>query len=304
MNLFSFLQQSRLVKKRELKGLLFVLPFLIGFFAFIFIPIIQSLIYSFNDLVFDGKVSLNFVGMENFKRAFLVDVDFRKILLGSLSEMLTNVPIILIFSMLIAVFLNGKFAGQPLFQIIFFIPVILSSGIMPSLFSGDIIRNTIINAESSSGEATSMFNAALIGDLLLRMNLPSQFINYIQYAITNILDVLNSSGIQILVFLIALKAIPASLYEASSIEGATVWESFWKITFPMVLPQLLVNVVYTIIDAFSNNQNAVMAFITEFNFGKFKFGYAAALAWVYFIIAIAVISIAVLLVKKLMKQYV
>lgn len=303
MKNISFLQQSILVKKRELKGLLFVLPFLIGFFAFVFVPIIHSLIYSFNDLVFDGKVTLNPVGVENFKRAFLVDVDFRKKLLDSLLDMITNVPIILIFSMLIAVFLNGKFAGQSLFQIIFFIPVILSSGIMPSLFSGDIIRNTIISAESATGEATSMFNATLIGDLLLKMNLPSQFVNYIQYAITNILDVLNSSGIQILVFLISLKAIPASLYEASSIEGATVWEAFWKITFPMVLPQMLVNVVYTIIDAFSNNQNLVMSFITDYNFGKFNFGYAAALAWVYFIIAIAVIGIAVFLVKKLMKQY-
>lgn len=304
MNLFLFLQQSRLVKKRELKGLLFVLPFLIGFLAFILIPIIQSLIYSFSDLTFEGKVNLELVGIENFKRAFLVDVDFRKILLSSLSDMLTNVPIILIFSMLIAVFLNGKFVGQPLFQIIFFIPVILSSGIMPGLFSGDLVRTAIINAESASGEATSMFNANLIGDLLLKMNLPSQFINYIQYAIINILDVLNSSGIQILVFLIALKSIPASLYEASSIEGATVWEAFWKITFPMVLPQLLVNVVYTIIDAFSNNQNAVMTFITDFNFGKFNFGYGAALAWVYFFIAIVVICISVWLVKKLMKQYV
>ncbi len=303
MNFFDFWKQSRLVRKRELKGLIFVLPFIIGFFAFIFFPMMQSFIYSFNDLKFDGKVSLEFMGIENYKRAFTVDTDFRKLLLDSLSSMTVNVPIILIFSMLVAVFLNGKFPGQPVFQIIFFIPVIVSAGIMPNLISDDIIRRTIINAASATGEDTSLFNASLVGDLFMRMGLPNGFIEYIIYAITNILEVINSSGIQILVFLIALKAIPRSLYEASQIEGATAWESFWKITFPMVLPQTLVNVVYTVIDAFSNNVNPVMQTITDYNFSSFQFGYAASLAWTYFFIIIAVLCFFVLLIKQLMKHY-
>lgn len=303
MKIFDFWKQSRLVRKREIKGLFFVLPFLIGFFGFIFFPMIQSLIYSFNDLKFDGKVWLEFVGIDNYKRAFMIDTKFRQLLLDSLSDMLINVPIILIFSMLVAVFLNGKFIGQPTFQMIFFIPVIVSAGIMPELLGGDIIRRTIINASSMTGEETSLFNASLIGDLFTKMSLPSSFVEYIMYAITNILEVINSSGIQILVFLIALKAIPKSLYEASNIEGATAWESFWKITFPMVLPQMLVNVVYTIIDAFSSNVNPVMKSITDYNFGSFQFGYAAALAWTYFVIIIAILAAFVLALKQVMKHY-
>lgn len=303
MNFFDFCKQSRLVKKRELKGYLFILPFLIGFFAFIFFPMVQSLIYSFNDLKFDGRVWLEFVGIDNYKRAFTVDTEFRQLLLDSLTEMIINVPIILIFSMIVAVFLNGKFAGQSVFQIIFFIPVIVSAGIMPALFEGDLIRRTIINASSMTGDDTSVFNAEFIGDLFTRMSMPTGFIEYIMYAITNILEVINSSGIQILVFLIALKAIPKALYEASNIEGATAWESFWKITFPMVLPQMIVNVVYTIIDSFSNNVNPVMKAITEYNFGSFQFGYAAALSWTYFIIIIFILVVFVLAIKQIMKHY-
>lgn len=282
---------GRLTRNRELKGLFFVAPFLVGFVAFILFPMVQSVVYSFNDLQFDGSVHLHFVGLENFRRAFLVDTDFRQLLVNSVTDMLVNVPIILVFSMLVAVFLNGKFPGQPVFQVIFFIPVILSAGIMPELFAGDTVRNSIINAASMTGEETSLFNADVVGNLLLRMGLNSSFINYIMYAITNILEVLNSSGIQILVFLIALKAIPRSLYEASEIEGATAWESFWKITFPMVLPQMLVNTVYTVIDAFSNNVNPVMKSITDYNFSKFQFGYAAALSWIYFLIVIVVLVV-------------
>lgn len=303
MKLSSFIKQSRLVKKREIKGLYFVSPFLLGFFAFIFFPMLQSLLYSFNDLVFDGSVSLSFVGIENYKRAFLSDTEFRKLLLSSLSDMLIDVPIILIFSMLVAVLLNGQFAGQSIFQIIFFVPVIVSAGILPELFDGDKVRNAIISAESMTGEATSAINANVIGDLLIRMSLPSGFIEYIMYAITNILEVLNSSGIQILIFLIALKAIPRSLFEASSIEGATAWESFWKITFPMVLPQMVVNVVYTLIDSFANNVNPIMRSITEYNFEKFQFGYAAALSWVYFAIIIVVLLSLTGTIKLFMKRY-
>ncbi len=261
------------------------------------------MIFFFFYLKFSGEIVLKYVGLENYKRAFLIDTDFRELLLKSLSDMIINVPIILIFSMLVAVFLNGKFIGQSTFQIIFFIPVIVSAGIIPELFGNDTIRRSIINASSMTGEASSLFNVSTAENLLLKMNLNSEFVGYIQYAITNIFDVINSSGIQILVFLIALKSIPKSLYEASDIEGATAWESFWKITFPMVLPQLLVNVVYTIIDAFSNNTNKVMESITKYNFEKFQFGYAASIAWVYFLIVIILLCAFVGLLKGLMKHY-
>ena len=307
MNLFDFFKQSRLVKKREIKGLYFVLPFIIGFFGFVFFPMLQSLIYSFNDLKFEGKVFLDFVGIDNYINYLNILKPIYLIYFYVFLTIFLFYLLIIYFYIstikMVAVFLNGKFPGQATFQMIFFIPVIVSAGIIPELFENDIVRRTIINASSMTGDDTSIFNASLIGNLFLQMNLPSKFIEYIMYAITNILDVLNSSGIQILIFLIALKAIPKSLYEASSIEGATVWEGFWKITFPMVLPQLLVNVVYTIIDSFSNNVNPVMKAITDYNFGKFQFGYAASLAWTYFVIVIIVLCVFMLLIKKMIKHY-
>lgn len=296
--------KSLLISRRERKGYLYVAPFAIGFVFLILTPLFQSLLYSFNNLVFDGEVNLNFVGLENYKRALLVDTEFRQILLESVGDVALSVPIILIFSMLVAVFLNGDFVGRSVFQLVFFIPVIVSSGILPELFAGDLVRSSIINASSMTGsETVSTFDTSAMTAILLNMNLPQKFVEYIMYAITNILEIINSSGIQILVFIIALKAIPRSLYEASSIEGATAWESFWKITFPMVMPQMIVNVTYTIIDAFVNNMNPIIQSINHYSFVKFEFGYAAGLAWLYFVIILVVLGIFVGAVSKFSRRY-
>lgn len=301
MNFFT--KKSRLMQKKDIKGLFYICPFIIGFFAFIFVPMLQSIIYSFNSLEFMGEVSLKFVGFDNYKRLFTIDTEFRKLLLETLLDMVIDVPIILIFSMLIAVFLNGNFPGQPVFQLIFFIPVIVYSGILPELFAGDRVRATIINASSMSSEGATLFDTTAMSELLKQMNLNEKFVEYIMYAITSLVDVINSSGIQILVFLIALKAIPRSLYEASDVEGATAWESFWKITFPMVLPNLLVNVVYTIIDAFTNQTNPILKSISEYNYTKFQYGYAASLSWVYFAIVIIILLFFVVLTNMLIKRH-
>ncbi len=296
-------KRSLLVERRERKGYLYILPFVIGFFLFIFYPMLQSLIYSFSDVVFDGKLNIHFAGLANYRRAFLEDTEYRKLLISSVSDMAINVPIILIFSMLVAVFLNGEFAGKGFFQIAFFVPVIISAGILPGLFGNDMVSRTVINAASATGEAGGTFDTTAMSNLLISMSLPAEFVNYIMYAINNILDIINYSGIQILVLLMALKGIPKSLYEASDIEGATAWEGFWKITFPMVLPQMVVCLTYTIIDSFTNNVNAVMTSIQNYNFSKFQFGYGASLSWSYFVIIIVVLAAFVGILNMLMRRY-
>ncbi len=296
-------RRSLLIERRERKGYLYIAPFVIGFFLFIFYPMLQSLIYSFSDVVFDGKLNLNFAGLVNYKRAFLEDTEYRKLLINSVTDMVVNVPIILIFSMLVAIFLNGEFPGKAFFQIAFFIPVIVSAGILPGLFGSDMVSRTIINAASTTGEANSTFDISAMSEMLKNMSLPAEFIDYIMYAINNILSIINYSGIQILVLLMALKSIPKSLYEASDIEGATAWEGFWKITFPMVLPQMVVCLTYTIIDSFTNNVSPVMNSIKDYNFSKFQFGYAASLSWSYFIIIIAILAIFVGILNLLMRRY-
>ena len=304
MSVFHRRKPSALIYRRERKGYWFVAPFAIGFFLFILFPMLQSLIYSFNDVSFDGALHLDFIGLENYRRAFLVDTEYRELLVSSVGSMLISVPIILIFSAVVAVFLNGTFPGRSVYQIIFFIPVIVSSGILPDLLSSDMIRQSIINvASTTTSETVSSFDTTEMTSLLMNLNFPAGFVNYIMYAITNILEVVNSSGIQILVFLIALKSIPKSLYEASSIEGATAWESFWRITFPMILPQALVNVTYTIIDAFVNNVNPVMESISEYNYVRFQFGYAAGLSWAYFLIILVITFVLTGILRKAIRHY-
>lgn len=304
MSVFHRRKPSALIYRRERKGYWFVAPFAIGFFLFILFPMLQSLIYSFNNVSFDGALHLDFIGLENYRRAFLVDTEYRELLVSSVGSMLISVPIILIFSAVVAVFLNGTFPGRSVYQIIFFIPVIVSSGILPELLSSDMIRQSIINvASTTTSETVSSFDTTEMTSLLMNLNFPAGFVNYIMYAITNILEVVNSSGIQILVFLIALKSIPQSLYEASSIEGATAWESFWRITFPMILPQALVNVTYTIIDAFVNNVNPVMESISEYNYVRFQFGYAAGLSWAYFLIILVITFVLTGILRKAIRHY-
>ena len=139
--------------------------------------------------------------------------------------------------------------------------------------------------------------------LLISLNIPVALVNYIMLAIENILEIVNSSGIQILVFTMGLKSISPSLYEASSIEGATAWESFWKITLPMILPQFVVNLTYTVIDSFVNNNNKIMQSINAYNYSKFDFGYAASLAWMYFAIILVILGVFVGLVNLFSRHY-
>lgn len=205
--------------------------------------------------------------------------------------MLVTVPIVLIFSVIIAVFLNNDLCGRGVYRIIFFIPVIVSSGILPILQSGDLMQSVITSAQVGSGAETDILTTSAIASFLINSNIDANFVKYIMYAIDNILDIINSSGIQILIFLGALKSIPKSLYEASTIEGATAWENFWKITFPMITPQLLVNTIYTIIDSFVNPNNDIMRSINNYNFNLFQFGYGSAISWFYFIIIVIVLIV-------------
>lgn len=295
--------KSALATRRDNKGYLYVAPFALGFIFLVLFPMIQSFIYSFNDLLFDGQVHMTFTGLANYRRALFEDVEYRQLLLSAVRDMALSVPVILVFSMIVAVFLNKNFPGRAAFQIIFFIPVILSSGIIPGLFEEDLVRTAIVSAPAVSEEAASSFDTSSMSALLISLNIPVALVNYIMQAIGNILEIVNSSGIQILVFTMGLKSISPSLYEASSIEGATAWESFWKITLPMILPQFAVNLTYTVIDSFVNNNNKIMQSINAYNYSKFDFGYAASLAWMYFAIILVILGVFVGLVNVFSRHY-
>ena len=108
----------------------------------------------------------------------------------------------------------------------------------------------------------------------------------------------------IIVFLTVPQSLSPSLYEAADVEGCSAWESFWKITFPMVSPLLLVNCIYTIIDFFMKNDNTVMEHINTLMYGtQMDFGAASAESWIYFGVALVFIGISTFIITRAVKSY-
>ena len=154
-----------------------------------------------------------------------------------------------------------------------------------------------------SEETTNMISVESLQQFLLNINISTKLASYIIGIVTNILPIINHSGIQILIFLSALQSIPESLYEAASIDGASAWENFWKITFPMVIPQMIVCLVYTIIDLFVSTNNSVISYIYGIAFNKIEFGLSAAMSCIYTLIVTAVLGVFVFIFTRLFKHY-
>jgi len=292
------MKKLSLVQKRELKGIIFVLPFVFGMLFFLIIPLIQSLQFSFGDIALDGETgryAFTFKGLVNYDKAFTKDLNFIRLILNSLQELASKVPFIVIVSFLIASLLKKDFKGRGIYRLLFFMPVILTAGILPGIDSGDVLQGLIgsgtVVDHTAVNDLTSLINTDLLTDSLSSMKINPAFIDYITQAVGSIIVIINSCGIQFLIFLAALQTISSSIYEAAEVEGATSWQVFWKITIPMISPQILIVVVYTIIDSFVNLNNSFMQYINSLGFTKLETGYAAALSWLYFALVTFVVGL-------------
>lgn len=280
--------------KEAVAGLLFVLPFLVGFF-FLFLPLItESLKYSFSNMevTMDGYVLTKAKenGLEHYIKAFAIDPDFNLQLLSSIGGMLVQIPLVLIFSFFAANLLNQKFRGRTVARSILFLPVIISSGIIIALENSDLLVSTLsTTSELTGSDLASALNMTQF--LYDYTSLPVSVISFLSSAVTGLYDIIIASGIQILIFLAGLQSISPSLYEASSMEGATQWENFWKITFPMISPLILVNSVYTVVDLFTNDKNEMMTEIKRTIFTEIDYGYGSAMAWIYFLCIAVIIAV-------------
>ncbi|MGN0142199.1 MAG: carbohydrate ABC transporter permease [Roseburia sp.] len=283
-----------LTGKDAVSGLLFILPFLIGFF-FIFLPLIaESLQFSFSDMqvTSDGYVLTRTSdhGFGNYIKAFAIDPDFNLMLLGSIGQILVQVPLVLIFSFFAANLLNQKFWGRTAARSIMFLPVIISSGVIIALESSDLLVSTMNDTTDLSG--SELASALNVMEFLTEYTaLPAAVITLLSTAVCGLYDIVIASGVQILIFLAGLQSISPSLYEASSMEGATQWENFWKITFPMISPLILVNSVYTVIDLFTNENNQMMTEIKNTIFSEIDYGYGSAMAWIYFVCIVLLLAV-------------
>ena len=293
-------QKQQLIRKRERAGYVFLLPYILGIVLFFIVPVVQSLMISFGGVNTHNGYDIFVSGIENYYTAFRGDADFLPMLLDSVTSMGYSVPIILVVSFIVAYLLKSEFPGRTVYRCIFFLPVVIASGILGT-FQLDNILNTIIYAGETNVVSGEVLTASqqFVTELLMSNNLSPEVSQYIVFWITNILDVLNRSGIQILLFLSALQSIPPALYEASKVEGATGWETFWKITLPMISPYVLVVLVYTIIENFVNTNNTILKYIYKWAFEKFEFGYSAAMAWIYFVIIGAIVLLAFLITRPL-----
>lgn len=293
---------SSLMAKKARAGYWFLLPIVLGL-IFIFLPaLFNSLIYAFNTVTIEfANLKMEFVGIQNFKD-IISDSTFLETLLTALRGIFLDTTVIILFSFFMSNVLNQKFVGRGLVRTIFFLPVVLAVGIVADMEAANEMYNsmTLVEEGSVAGGFDQMGMAAMfsIATILNSMGLPAQLVTIVQSILTGMYDILNSSGVQILIFLSALQSINPSVFEAAKVEGATKWEEFWKITFPMLTPSLLVCTVYTIISTFTNPIYGIMNYIENTAFSNAKLGYASALSWLYFVIIIVVLAITTKIISK------
>ncbi len=287
-----------LQKRKAISGYLFIAPFIIGFLAFMVKPLFQSLYMSFCDVKLGtGGFDLVWKSIDNYNYAFRVDADFVRLLTEELARMAIYSVAIMVFSFFVALVLNQKFKGRALVRSIFFLPVILASGVMLKLDSDNALMAALAQTVEVNAQGASSVTDAL-QEILRTTGVGVRAFEKLFEVIDNIYDVAISSGIQIIIFLSGLQTISVSMYEAADIEGCTKWESLWKITFPMVSSLFLVNWIYTVVDFCMRSDNEVIDKITTYMNVNLNYGLASAMAWTYFVLVMVIIGVSSFIISK------
>ncbi len=291
-------RSASLEKKKAKAGWIFILPFLIGF-VLIYLPVIfDSIKYSFHEIkiLVGGGYELIWVGWKNYSDAILVDTSFVTTLVSGLKQLVLDIPSIVLFSLFVAIILNQKIAGRAAFRAIFFIPVILTTGLISDIDAGNTMYSYMSDGsgiDDGSGEesaATEIVSVMDVEMLFSNMMIGTEIVEYVVSLVNNIFNIINRCGVQMLIFLSGLQSISPAIYESCSIDGASGWETFWKITLPMVSPMILVNTVYTIIDAFTSSDNQVMSYISTVYEEANGNVLSSAMSWMYFLVVILIIA--------------
>lgn len=281
-------------KRNSLIGFSFTIPWVIGFIFLFLIPLIKTVLYSFSSIsIGKSGFELSFVGVRNYRATFSEDPNNLRMVLTSIGNVVVTVIVVVVFSLFLAILLNQDFRGRSLARVIFALPIIIASGVVIVLLKENVLQQNM----GSSDTAATLFQGNGLLDFLKLMGLPDNIVGMFERILNNIFDMVWRSGMQIILFLSALQSIPSSSYEAAKIEGATAWESFWFVTFPMISPFLLVNIVYTIIDTFTDSTNTVMSKIFSLVSGV-EYEKAAAFSIVYFILVLLVVGLVYIIMNK------
>ncbi len=307
---------ASLVEKKDRLGWIFILPFVIGFVFLYASVVFESISYSFAQYnvipaIKGGGYSLTFVGFDNFAKQLVATTGsegqtYIELIFTSFASQIIDVVIILMFSLFIAVLLNTKMPGRTVFRAIFFVPVVVGAGIIAKIdASASSILDSMasldgIDMGTSQGgqQASGLVSSMDVEMLLMSLGLGGSMTDMVVQLVERIYEIVNRSGVQMLIFLAGLQGISPSVYESCQMEGATAWETFWKITFPMISPMILVNAFYTIIDSFTAESNEVMQTIVGLSPDGVPSGGQSAAAWTYFGIVIVALGLVALVCKN------
>lgn len=297
-------KELTLRQRQMLFGYLFIAPWVIGFLIFFASNLVEAIIYSVSRVSINdnGGFSLSYVGLQNYKYAFMQHASFNRTLAESIGNSLLDVVLIIPFSLLMAIFLNKKFKGRGLVRAIFFLPVIMASPAITAAIDSTL-QAVMGGVASSTGDfqQTTGFNMTSMVYMFVDLGIPNALIDYLVEAVQRVYEIVRSSGVQILIFLAALQSISPALYEVAKIEGATTYESFWKVTFPMVSPLIVTNVVYTIVDLYA--QTDVVELASTVAFTEQNFGLSAVMSLVSSgCICLALVIVCGLISKKVFYQ--
>jgi ABC-type sugar transport system permease subunit len=289
-------RRASLDARKARSGYFFVAPFIIGIIL-IYLPIlIDSVWFSITTIDRSNFQAGDVYVVQGFRyyiEAF-ANTTFTSKLLDGIQEVIFQVPAIIIFSLFIAVVLNQKMLGRALFRAIFFVPVILSTGLMETLNAStqgatDAAQGGIQDGSGEGSAASGIISIMDVQSLFESVDIAKPIVEYVVKIVNDVYNIINYSGVQMLIFLAGLQSISPAIYEASQIEGATGWETFWKITFPMISPMILVNSIYTVIDSFTRSTNPAMSWIAGLYNGDPH--NATAMSWMYFLVVMLIIVV-------------
>ena len=292
-----------LLDRKALSGWLFVLPFVIGI-IFVYAPIVwDSIAMSFSTVRFTQQgVQLTWNNFANYSAQFNEIDWFATTIIDAFKDLILQIPAIVIFALFMAIILNQKMTGRAVFRAIFFLPVILSTGIIDTLDSSSKFFEALEGAQggvddNTGSEEGGIISALDIESLLGGIKIGTELVNYVVDLVNNIFDIVSRSGVQMLIFLSGLQSISPAIYESCEVEGASAWETFWKITLPMISPMILVNAIYTVIDAFTTADNRVMKAVMEEFSRRHDYGLANSMIWSYVGVVLVVIVVVALVMK-------
>ena len=270
-------------------GIVFSLPLLIGLVIFFIPTIVMGLRFAFSEVSIANGLQLTFTGFDNLHYSLRVDAKYFQLVFSDLGGLLTTLPIVVIFSLFVAVLLNSQVWGKGAFRVIFFLPVIACVGMLAAANSNLMMQTMTTSAQETENEALTAMSD--VTAMLQNLSFSPQLIEFVSGAANNIMEIVNRSGVQILIFLAGIQSISPSIYEAANVEGASGWEVFWKITLPMISPMIIANVLFTFVDSITRSDTELVSYVKNMAFSKAEFGYAAAMAWFHYFCLLLMLGI-------------